>query len=290
MEKNKFIEELFYELSCQLGKEFEMKQKRVWKNNGVSYEGLVIEKLEEELSQVVSLDNCYEDFRAGISVQEISEQILKEYRKAAGNVSLLSQQDIWSYERIKDRLYVEMVNRKWNEQYLEHKYYVPFLDLAVVYYIDTQLDYKNAPEHRGTAVTKDIFKIWSVEPEVIWKQVLENMGKESLFLMLVVTEEENSLMTFENAFQKNQGALALLQKSILDEAKKKLEEPFYILPVSIFELMIVPESQADEVEEMKKAIIESNHEMPVEYLLSNNVYYYGEKEEVEIAGQALGIQ
>ena len=50
-----------------------------------------------------------------------------------------------------------MVNRKWNEQYLEHKYYVPFLDLAVVYYIDTQLDYKNAPEHRGTAVTKDIF-------------------------------------------------------------------------------------------------------------------------------------
>ena len=284
MEKNKFIEELFYELSCQLGKEFEMKQKRVWKNNGASYEGLVIEKLEEELSQVVSLDNCYEDFRAGISVQEISEQILKEYRKAVGNVSLLSQQDIWSYERIKDRLYVEMVNRKWNEQYLEHKYYVPFLDLAVVYYIDTQLDYKNAPEHRGTAVTKDIFKIWSVEPEVIWKQVLENMGKESLFLMLVVTEEENSLMTFEDAFQKNQGALALLQKSILDEAKKKLEEPFYILPVSIFELMIVPESQADEVEEMKKAIIESNHEMPVEYLLSNNVYYYGEKEEVEIAG------
>lgn len=284
MDKNEFIKKLFYVLSCQLGKEVEMKQKRVWKNNGAFYEGLVIEKLEEELSQVVSLDNCYEDFRAGISVQEISEQILKEYRKAAGNVSLLSQQDIWSYERIKDRLYVEMVNRKWNEQYLEHKYYVPFLDLAVVYYIDTQLDYKNAPEHRGTAVTKDIFKIWSVEPEVIWKQVLENMGKESLFLMLVVTEKENSLMTFEDAFQKNQGALALLQKSILDEAKKKLEEPFYILPVSIFELMIVPESQADEVEEMKKAIIESNHEMPVEYLLSNNVYYYGEKEEVEIAG------
>ena len=284
MDKNKFIEELFYVLSCQLGKEFEMKRKRIWKNNGVSYEGLVIEKLEEELSQVVSLDNCYEDFKAGINIQEISERILKEYRKAAGNVSLLSQQDIWSYERIKDRLYVEIVNKAWNEQYLEHKYYVPFLDLAVVYYIDTQPDYKETLSHRGTAVTKDIFKIWSVEPEVIWKQVLENMGKESLFLMLVVTEEENSLITFEDAFQKNQGALALLQKSILDEAKKKLEEPFYILPVSIFELMIVPESQADEVEEMKKAIIESNDGMPTEFLLSNSVYYYGDKGKVEIAG------
>ena len=284
MDKNKFIKELFYVLSCQLGKEVEMKQKRVWKNNGASYEGLVIEKLEEELSPVISLDKCYEDFEAGISMKEISEQVLKEYRKTAGKVSLLSQQDIWSYERIKDRLYVEIVNKEWNKQYLEHKYYVPFLDLAVVYYIDTQPDYKEAPSHRGTAVTKDIFKIWSVEPEVIWKQVLENMGKESLFLMLIVTEEENSLMTLEDVLQKNQGALALLQKSVLDEAKKKIGESFYMLPVSNFELMIVPESQADEVEEMKKAIIESNHEMPVEYLLSNNIYYYGEKEEVEIAG------
>lgn len=201
-----------------------------------------IEELEEELSPVVSLDRCYEDFQAGISVQEISEQVLKEYRRTAGNISLLSQQDIWSYERIKDRLYVEMVNKEWNEQYLEHKYYVPFLDLAVVYYIDTQPDYKEAPSHQGTAVTKDIFRIWSVNPEVIWKQVLENMGKESLFLMLIVTEEENSLMTLEDVLQKNQGALALLQKSVLDEAKKKIGESFYMLPVSIFELMIVPES------------------------------------------------
>lgn len=284
MDKNKFIKELFYVLSCQLGKEVEMKQKRVWKNNGASYEGLVIEKMEEELSPVISLDKCYEDFEAGISMQEISEQVLKEYRKTAGKVALLSQQDIWSYERIKDRLYVEIVNKEWNEQYLEHKYYVPFLDLAVVYYIDTQADYKDAPSHRGTAVTKDIFKIWSVEPEVIWKQVLENMEKESRFLMVIVTEKENSLMTFEDAFQKNQGALALLQKPILDEAKKKIGESFYILPVSIFELMIVPKSQADKVEEMKKAIIESNAEMPEEYLLSNSVYYYGEKGAVEIAG------
>lgn len=284
MDKNKFIKELFYVLSWQLGKEVEMKQKRVWKNNGASYEGLVIEKLEEELSPVISLDKCYEDFEAGISMQEISKQVLKEYRKTAGKVALLSQQDIWSYERVKDRLYVEMVNKKWNEQYLEHKYYVPFLDLAVVYYIDTQADYKGAPSHRGTAVTKDIFKIWSVEPEVIWKQVLENMEKESRFLMVIVTGKENSLMTFEDAFQKNQGALALLQKPILDEAKKKIGESFYILPVSVFELMIVPESQADEVEEMKKAIIESNAEMPAEYLLSNSVYYYGEKGAVEITG------
>ena len=35
---------------------------------------------------------------------------------------------------------------------------------------------------------------------------VENMEKESRFLMVIVTEKENSLMTFEDAFQKNQGA------------------------------------------------------------------------------------
>ena len=97
-------------------------------------------------------------------------------------------------------------------------------------------------------------------------------------------EHMAAVMTLEDVLQKNQGALALLQKSVLDEAKKKIGESFYMLPVSIFELMIVPESQADEVEEMKKAIIESNKELPAEYLLSNSVYYYGDKGEAEVAG------
>ena len=53
-----------------------------------------------------------------------------------------------------------MVNRKWNEQYLEHKYYVPFLDLAVVYYIDTQLDYmRNFGDSKSTQFSTVPFRI-----------------------------------------------------------------------------------------------------------------------------------
>ncbi len=282
--ENKFLEELFCILSSQLGRDFDLKCKIVWKNNGTSYEGLVIEKNEEELSPIISLDNCYKDFKSGISMQAISEKILKEYRKIAGDVSLLSEQDIWCYERIKDRLYVEVVNMEWNQQYLEHKYYVPFLDLAVVFYIDTQFDYKDSPIHRGTAVTTDIFKLWAVDAETIWKQVLENMKKESLFLVSAISKEEESLLLFTDYLQKNQGVLVLFQKNILEDTRRKLGEPFYILPVSIYELMVVPESLADEVAEMKKSIIDSNDELPAEYLISNSVYYYGKDEEVKIVG------
>ena len=46
--------------------------------------------------------------------------------------------------------------------------------------------------------------------------------------------------------------------------------------------MIVPVSLADTVEEMKRQLLESNDELPEGYILSNNIYYYGEKEELEI--------
>lgn len=49
-----------------------------------------------------------------------------------------------------------------------------------------------------------------------------------------------------------------------------------------YDLMIVPVSLADTVDEMKRQLLESNDELPEEYILSNNIYYYGEKEQLEI--------
>ena len=68
----------------------------------------------------------------------------------------------------------------------------------------------------------------------------------------------------------------------MNDTKDLLKESFYIFPVSLYDLMIVPVSLADTVEEMKRQLLESNDELPEEYILSNNIYYYGEKEQLEI--------
>ena len=74
----------------------------------------------------------------------------------------------------------------------------------------------------------------------------------------------------------------MIQKELLNDTKDLLKESFYIFPVSLYDLMIVPVSLADTVEEMKRQLLESNDELPEEYILSNNIYYYGEKEQLEI--------
>ena len=74
----------------------------------------------------------------------------------------------------------------------------------------------------------------------------------------------------------------LEEKVLLNDTKDLLKESFYIFPVSLYDLMIVPVSLADTVEEMKRQLLESNDELPEEYILSNNIYYYGEKGQLEI--------
>ena len=114
------------------------------------------------------------------------------------------------------------------------------------------------------------------------KQALKNLRRESLFQLVPIKNDGDSLLTFCDIHNKNQGALALIQKELLNNTKELLKESFYIFPVSLYDLMIVPVSLADTVEEMKRQLLESNDELPEEYILSNNIYYYGEKDQLEI--------
>lgn len=244
--------------------------------------GFTIEKKTEYISPVISIDNCYEDYSAGISLDEIMKEIVHQYEESTRNNPFLSARDIQNYEGIKDRLYMQVVNQEWNKKYLEHKYYVPFLDLAIVFYVDVQKNPNGMLQHGGAAVTEELMNIWGIDADTIKEQAFKNLRRESLFQLVPIKNDKDSLLTFCDIYNKNQGALILIQKELLNTTKELLKESFYIFPVSLYDVMIVPVSLADSVEEMKRQLLESNDELPEGYILSNNIYYYGEKEELEI--------
>lgn len=163
MDKNTFIEKLFDLLKKQFGEEVTITQKKIEKSNGISYEGFTIKKKTEYISPVISIDNCYEDYSAGSSLDEIMKEIVHQYEESTRNNPFLSAQNIQNYEKIKDRLYMQVVNPKWNQKYLEHKYYVPFLDLAIVFYVDVQKKHNGILQHGGAAVTEELMNIWEID-------------------------------------------------------------------------------------------------------------------------------
>ena len=153
---------------------------------------------------------------------------------------------------------MQVVNQEWNKKYLEHKYYVPFLDLAIVFYVDVQKKNNGILQHGGAAVTNELMNIWEIDADTIKKQALKNLRRESLFQLVPIKNDGDSLLTFCDIHNKNQGALALIQKELLNNTKELLKESFYIFPVSLYDLMIVPVSLADTVDEMKRQLVESS--------------------------------
>lgn len=219
MDKNTFIEKLFDLLREKLGEEVTITQRTIEKSNGISYEGFTIEKKTEYISPVVSIDNCYDDYSSGSSLDEIMKEIVHQYEESTRNNPFLSAQDIQNYEKIKDRLYMQVVNQEWNKKYLEHKYYVPFLDLAIVFYVDVQKNHNGILQHGGAAVTEDLMNIWKVDADTIKEQAFKNLRRESLFQLVPIKNDGDSLLTFCDIHNKNQGALALIQKELLNNTK-----------------------------------------------------------------------
>lgn len=59
-------------------------------------------------------------------------------------------------------------------KYLEHKYYVPFLDLAIVFYVDVQKKNNGILQHGGAAVTNELMNIWEIDADTIKSRLLKS--------------------------------------------------------------------------------------------------------------------
>lgn len=151
-------------------------------------------------------------------------------------------------------VHVEIVNRADNELYLRDKYYTPFLDLAIVYYID------------------GVHKYFMIhQEEIFFNQVLENIRRESSFCL-----KYDSGLYLTDVNGKNISIVAILDTLLLDSIQKELKSPFYILPQSKYELRIirVGEILQLELESLKQELVTSNDNLPADYIVSNHIYYY----------------
>lgn len=74
---------------------------------------------------------------------------------------------------------------------------------------------------------------------------------------------------------KNYGAACIAYPYILDMLAGVLKENFYVLPSSVHEVIIVPESSQIRQSELERMVREINEtQVPEEEILSNHAYFY----------------
>jgi hypothetical protein len=233
------------------------------------------------------VDSLFSEYQKGATLNELADYIIwKEKESDISCFQNFTQLERWSYsDMVRDgRIIAKLVNRKKNKFFLKDKCYIPFLDLAIVFYV---LLYEDKTGMESTALPIAVLEQWNISREQLLEDALVTMEKrfpvvtKSLY-QLMLDEKEEDAGEYEFIFiltNKNNcnGAVTILYRDALKHfAQEKQVQEVFILPSSLHEVMLVPRYfDLWSGKELKEMVEEINQmEVPVGEVLSDNIYVY----------------
>ena len=172
----------------------------------------------------------------------------------------------------------------------------PCLDLAIVFHV--LVDMKEEDRIATMLVRNEHLKWWKVTREEIYREACANTQKllperfTTLYALLAGSgegadalekepgEEPGCSMYVLSNCIRNFGAAAVLYRNVLKNIGKYLEEDFYVLPSSVHEVIIVPDSSAPSWQETAAIVKEINEtQVREEEVLSDVPYHYRREED-----------
>lgn len=252
------------------------------KMNGVTKRGIILSKEGVNVSPTIYLEEYFGQYQHGKSVEQIVHDILNLYREVRCEKSW-DVDKIQTFSLIENKIVYRVIHYEKNRELLENLPYVRFLDLAITFCVLLEVT-----EH-GTAtmmVRNEHLEMWNVSKEVLYENACRNTEKllpYSFQTMNAVVEELTGMPVYEeddvlyvltNCIR-SFGAAAMLYKDRLRRIGEYLRENYYILPSSIHEVIIVPESVAPFRGVLNRMVEEINEtQLEEEEILSDHAYYY----------------
>ncbi|MBD5543798.1 MAG: hypothetical protein HDR01_06045 [Lachnospiraceae bacterium] len=299
-----FTKEIEREMSAYMGGKAEVYISTIQKNNGVQMEGLVIRENGERIAPTIYLNCFYERFLQGMEIEDVIKEIDTIYKSCKNHP--LEDADFFSdYEQVKNRVVYKLIHKERNRELLEDVPYIPYLDLAIVFYcIVFRQEYGNAT----ILIHKEHMKQWNVTEEELYERASRNtpillpyfiksidemmeeqferkisgqgkkQGQEAMDIVRPASKQV-AMYVLSNQ-EKLYGAASILYPNLLKNFAIACGRDFYILPSSVHEVILVPEYDGKDLEGISEMVREINElEVAREEILSDHAYYYDKEEE-----------
>lgn len=237
-------------------------------------DALVLSKPDREYSTNIFLDKAYVAYMGTGDMEPIMKDIAATVRKSEKQLNKMEAINLNSFEGIKERLSVQILNAERNQSQLQvitHRK-IPETDLAVVYRIEVA---SNRDGFESVKVTNKMLDIWGIREEQLYQAALEqNMKKypfiiadagQFLFRAEPVPEqypEEMKEKRFYYLTNSNivNGAATILYPDILKTIGDKFQGNYFILPSSIHEVLLMKDDGEINVEELQSTVRSVNDE------------------------------
>lgn len=239
-------------------------------------------------SPTIYLDDLYKDYKMGISIDVLVEDIAERAKKA--NKVFPKQTNIEGDVLKADKVFFQLINTEKNKEMLKTMPHREYLDMSIIY---RTLCYRNEYGIGSAMINNDIMKKMNLTEEELYKAAYENTeklfppvsepisdmleGKMDIPGELLFPPEAKVMYVITNSNGVN-GAATMLYNEPLDNIARKLGTDLYILPSSIHEVIAVS-TEIGDLEEISGIVRDVNENVikPSE-ILSDNVYKYSMKE------------
>ena len=204
------------------------------------------------------------------------------------NTALFSQSE---FKNVRDRIYLRMMCGEHKEilQFVPH---LMLEDMAVIFFILPEEGKTSTGQTWETTpiVSFADLDLWGISRDTLLKTALENDARDFPAIIDTLTNRIITLYNGEPGGERQEkgliyvltntkmflGASCILYPGIPDKIAKRLEGSYYVIPSSIHELLLIPESEMIDTGEMRSIVREINaSEVLVRSeVLSDNIYYY----------------
>lgn len=262
---------------------------QIEKNNGVVCRGITLELPQSKNQIAISLEDYFEDFKQGRSINEIADCILEIERQTPTNLIV---DNFLDFDTVKDNILFKLINYKKNEDQLKAMPYLPFLDLAIVFYIALEIGENGIA---SILIHNDHLKLWEVDAETLWSyaqrnapsllppkilsmaDILKRCPQESRpgeFPNCLLEYFSSGIFALSNHYE-CQGSSVVLYPGILKKLGDTFQENYFLIPSSVHEFLIYMEDIGVPKEVFTEWISSINEtEVNPQEVLSDHPYYY----------------
>lgn len=128
-----FLTAVKQQMELALGSGYTLSLRKVQKNNGLVLDGLCITKGTDPVSPSIYLNQYYQQYRKGSSIASLVKELLELYYQ--NPMPPVDHEAFSSYEKMKHAISFKLIHADSNRELLEDVPYVPWLDLAIVFYL-----------------------------------------------------------------------------------------------------------------------------------------------------------
>lgn len=250
-------------------------------------EALIVHCKDDPIAPGIYMGARYEAYLSGWKMEDIVRNIAKDVQEARRH-----QPDITDLtaEKAKERVYLSVVNAEKNEELLNSVPYRKIEDLACIakFRLDDEssvvVNETLCRQFRLTAeevlaigernMVKNGYQCESIDLEI--ERILKQQGASDREIVDIMRgDTSSSLMYIASTRNHMEGAAVIASREAMRDFYAKLGEPFYILPSSRHEVILLPDRCGLEAKELAEMVKDINRQVVDEKdMLSDHVYHF----------------